>query len=87
MGRVLCECQGIRLRSKNKNLKTGTFLELCKGRSPELRGVGGLGPERRACVFSVTKLGDSVHTLKKQNQVNNGMDLIYLKQYFSPFSN
>lgn len=29
----------------------------------------------------------SVQTLNKQNQVNNGMNLIYLKQYFSPFSN
>ena len=38
-------------------------------------------------MFSGTKLGDSVHTLKQQNQVNNGVDLIYLKQYFSPFSN
>ena len=40
------------------------------------------------CVFSITKLGSSsAQTLNKQNQVNNGMDLIYLKQYFSPFSN
>lgn len=52
MGCVLCEHQGIRLRSKNKNLKTGTFLELCQGRSPELRGAGGVrAGEARLCVF------------------------------------
>lgn len=38
-------------------------------------------------VHEFVYISSSVHTLNKQNQVNNGMNLIYLKQYFSPFSN
>lgn len=40
-------------------------------------------------LLSITKCreSDSVQALNKQNQVNNSMNLIYLKQYFSPFSN
>lgn len=34
---------------------------------------------------NTTSVSGSVQTLNKQNQVNNGMNFIYLKQYFSPF--
>lgn len=34
-----------------------------------------------------TSEGQCVKTRGKQNKLHNGMNLIYLKQYFSPFSN
>lgn len=42
-----------------------------------------------ACDISHGKAseGQCVKTRGKQNKLHNGMNLIYLKQYFSPFSN
>lgn len=34
-----------------------------------------------------TSEGQCVKTRGKQSKLHNGMNLIYLKQYFSPFSN
>lgn len=97
---VLSKRQGIVSHYDNKNWSTSPVWSCkCLPRSKKVNqsvksGDGCLTLYPRVsvcvcvCVFSITKLGSSsAQTLNKQNQVNNGMDLIYLKQYFSPFSN
>lgn len=73
---VLCRCWVWRLML-NKESNTSSV-------SVSKMGTSGL------CVkfhLTTSLVGGSVKVPNKQDQLNNGMNLVYLKQYFSPFSN